>query len=314
MHPPGPVATGSIPQHPHPCGGVLGPDVLEEGCGGPREPHPQWAGVERWCEVMVLPGCLAASSLVSQDPCTQVPGGVPWGPSGTATSVTLCLCPSLRTLRSPAHQRERPALTRAEPYSRRPALSAHGAPDSRSPARRGPAQARGEFRYSSSKQVGARMGGASSRTARAGKGRPRRLPAAFRGSCPDPAPAAGAQVWEGARGGRRRGRGSPFWPLSAAYQESERKAHRQKSSSVRKAPLRSLISSGARWAPAGPRPHGPGGPGPGRGDLEAAGAPAPGQGGAGSPGPGRDAGGPAGLGTGPGTALTAPLGRGEWTA
>lgn len=142
MHPPGPVATGSIPQHPHPCGGVLGPDVLEEGCGGPREPHPQWAGVERWCEVMVLLGCLAASSLVSQDRCTQVPGAVPWGPSGTATSVTLCPCPSLRTLRSPAHPREQPALTRAELYSRRPVLSAHGAPDSRSPARPSPGQRR----------------------------------------------------------------------------------------------------------------------------------------------------------------------------
>lgn len=103
------------------------------------------------------------------------------------------------------------------------------------------------------------MGGASSRAARAGKGRLRRLPAASRGHRPDPAPAAGAQVspgaWRGAEPGG--GGGSPFWPLSAAYQESERKAHRQKSSSVRKVPLRSLISSGARRAPAGPKPHGP---------------------------------------------------------
>lgn len=65
--------------------------------------------------------------------------------------------------------------------------------------------------------------------------------------------------------GRRRGGGSPFWPLSAAYQERERKAHKQKSSSVRKVPLRSLISPGARRAPAGPRPHGPGDRGRGTG-------------------------------------------------
>lgn len=65
--------------------------------------------------------------------------------------------------------------------------------------------------------------------------------------------------------GRRRGGGSPFWPLSAAYQESDRKAHRQKSSSVRKVPLRSLISPDARRAPAGPRPHGPGDRGRGAG-------------------------------------------------
>lgn len=65
--------------------------------------------------------------------------------------------------------------------------------------------------------------------------------------------------------GRRRGGGSPFWPLSAAYQESERKAHRQKSSSVRKVPLRSLISPGARRAPVGPRLHGPGDRGRGAG-------------------------------------------------
>lgn len=74
--------------------------------------------------------------------------------------------------------------------------------------------------------------------------------------------------------------GSPFWPLSAAYQESERKAHKQKSSSVRKVPLRSLISPGARRAPAGPRPHGPGDRGRGAGAGRRRGAPAPDRGGA----------------------------------
>lgn len=65
--------------------------------------------------------------------------------------------------------------------------------------------------------------------------------------------------------GRWRVGGSPFWPLRAAYQESDRKAHKQKSSSVRKVPLRSLISPDARRAPAGPRPHGPGDRGRGTG-------------------------------------------------
>jgi hypothetical protein len=136
----------------------------------------------------------------------------------------------------------------------------------------GPAQAGGEFRDSSSKQVGARRGGTSSRAAQPGKGCPRRLPAASCGPHPDPArppPPRCAQVWggRGATAGRQRGLGggSPFWPLSAAYQDSERKAHRQKSSSVKKVPLRSLISSGARRAPAGPRPHGPGHRGRGAG-------------------------------------------------
>lgn len=107
---------------------------------------------------------------------------------------------------------------------------------------------------------GGAEGGASSRAGRAGKGRRRRLPAAVRGGRPSPGSRGRRRGGRGAGQGRR-GRGSPFWPLSAAYQESEKKAHRQKSSSVRKAPLRSLISSGTRWAPAGPRPHGPGGRG-----------------------------------------------------
>lgn len=141
------------------------------------------------------------------------------------------------------------------------------------------------------------MGGASSRAS--GRGRGARV-----GFRPPPAAtartrirsAASPQMLPGA--GRAAGRGpggegSPFWPPSAAYQERERKAHRQRSSSVRKVPLRSLISSGARRAPAGPRPHGPGGPGRGAG---------PGGGGDGGPGPGAGRGGArgrAGLGSAP---------------
>lgn len=99
-------------------------------------------------------------------------------------------------------------------------------------------------------------------------------------------------------GGRRRGGGSPFWPLSAAYQESERKAHRQKSSSVRKVPLRSLISPGARRATAGPRPHGPGGTGAGARGPGGGGGPGPGA--RRSCGPGRDGYGQGGNGDGGG--------------
>lgn len=128
------------------------------------------------------------------------------------------------------------------------------------------------------------MGGASSRAIRRGRG-------ARIGFRPPPAAtartrirsAAGAQMHPGAGQAVGRGlggEGSPFWPPSAAYQESERKAHRQRSSSVRKVPLRSLISSGARRAPARPRPHGPGGPGRGAGS-----------GGDGGPGPGAGRGG-----------------------
>lgn len=104
--------------------------------------------------------------------------------------------------------------------------------------------------------------------------------------------------------GRRRGGGSPFWPLSAAYQESDRKAHRQKSSSVRKVPLRSLISPDARRAPAGPRPHGPGDRGRGAGAGRRRGAPAPERGGA--AGPEEAAAVWAGRGTGGGAGRAAP--------
>lgn len=143
-------------------------------------------------------------------------------------------------------------------------------------------------------------GGEEGRGARVGF----RPPPAATGRTRPGRPRPGAGSTREADGG---GRGSPFWPLSAAYQESERKAHRQKSSSVRKVPLRSLIS-GARRAPAGPRPHGPGDRGPGAGAGRRRG-PRPRGGEGWGPGAGRGCG-RAGPGTGPGSALTDPPGRG----
>lgn len=222
-----------------------------------------------------------------QEQCTQVPGagtlGTLW--HSTATSVTLCLCPSVRTLKSPAWQN----CTHGGRFGACPGrpLSAHP---------RGPAQAAGEFLYSSSKQVGARMGGASSPAARARKGRLRPLPAASRADARTllrtPAPRCG---WGTGRAAAEEGltflaaeRRVPGEGEEGAQAEEQQ---RQEGAIAEPHLLGCAVGAGgaeAAW---------PGGPGPGRGDQEAAGAPAPGRGRAGSPGPGGDAGGPAGVDT-----------------
>lgn len=211
------------------------------------------------------------------------PSGCSWR---SGTSVTLGLCPSPRTPRVPS--------------SATPAESGPGHPRAR-PALGGLAQPGPEEDAAApAANKWGRVGGASSAPPGRGRGacvgfRP--PPAAIAG----PAPAADAQVRQVRAGPAGRGSRLPFWPLSAAYQDSERKAHRQKSSSVRKVPLRSLISSDARRAPAGPRLHGPGnrgrGAGVGRRRLQ---GPRP------RGGEGRGARGRAG--TGPGSAPAAPQG------
>lgn len=208
----------------------------------------------------------------------QVPGEGTLGPPGHDHLLTLCLCPSLETPRSPGRPRERPALGRAQPYSPRP-VPRSGAPP-RAPADRSApaAQPRPEEISLFPQQT---SGGEDGRGVLPRRPGGEGAPASASGRLPRPpaGPRSGrrrpGEPRCGTRRGARRGRGSPFWPLSAAYQESERKAHRQKSSSVRKVPLRSLISSGARRAPAGPRPHGPGSRGRGAGGREAVGGPRP---------------------------------------
>lgn len=167
----------------------------------------------------------------------------------------LCPCaslPSLGTPSSPARQRGRPAPARAKL------------------AEASPGRPPGPLLEARPRPGGNVVTPAANKWGRAGRGvRPRRpggegAPAPASGRLPRRAPeprGPGRRPGRAGSGAAPAGRGSPFWPLSAAYQESEKKAHRQKSSSVRKAPLRSLISSGTRWAPAGPRPHGPGGRG-----------------------------------------------------
>lgn len=157
---------------------------------------------------------------------------------------------------------ENSEVPRSPEGATRPSAGKTRGGQSRAPARpppRGPAPGRGEFRFSGSKQVGARREGRPPAPA-GGEGAPAPASGRLPRRAPEPR-CLGRRPGREGSGAAPAGRGSPFWPLSAAYQESEKKAHRQKSSSVRKAPLRSLISSGTRWAPAGPRPHGPGGRG-----------------------------------------------------
>uniref|UniRef100_A0A4W2F7W1 Sequestosome 1 n=1 Tax=Bos indicus x Bos taurus TaxID=30522 RepID=A0A4W2F7W1_BOBOX len=139
---------------------------------------------------------------------------------------------------------ENSEVPRSPEGATRPSAGKTRGGQSRAPARpppRGPAPGRGEFRFSGSKQVGARREGRPPAPA-GGEGAPAPASGRLPRRAPEPR-CLGRRPGREGSGAAPAGRGSPFWPLSAAYQESEKKAHRQKSSSVRKAPLRSLISS-----------------------------------------------------------------------
>lgn len=185
----------------------------------------------------------------------------------------------------------------------------------RAPARpppRGPAPARGEFRYSGSKQVGARREGRPPAPAGRGRGAGSgfRPPSAAGARARLPRPAPGR---EGSGAGPA-GEGLTFLAaerrVPGEREEGAQAEEQQRQEGAIAEPhlLRYAVGAGgaeAAW---------PGGSGPERRDREAAGAPAPGRGRAASPGPGGGAGRPAGLRTGPGAAPPAPPGCGKRTA
>lgn len=154
----------------------------------PESGPPPYAGVERWCGVEGAAGLPPRTCLRDTAPApAQVPGEDTLGPLGHDHLLTLCLCPSLETPRSPGRPRERPALVRAQPYSPRPVPRSGALP--RAPADRSApaAQPRPEEDFAIP---------AANKWGRGWEGRPPAPPGRGRGACVGfrPPPAAAGRT------------------------------------------------------------------------------------------------------------------------